>query len=127
MAVSPEGVYLATASFDDRVHGSEVRVWEVATKRQVATHTVEGRVKDLVFRGEQLLGIGTFDYSGKETGSAYIWNWRSFNKLDITRLTPAAGVHILTFSPDGMYLVTNGRVGTAQVWEVASGREIRSH
>ncbi len=42
----------------------------------------------------------------------------------ITRLTHEECVNALTFSPDGRYLATASRDGTARVWEVASGQQV---
>jgi WD40 repeat protein/Flp pilus assembly protein TadD len=50
------------------------------------------------------------------------WTAQPIFRMSGGTMYTLGGVMVLTFSPDGKFLLSGGRDGTAQLWEVASGR-----
>jgi WD40 repeat protein len=119
LALSPDGLYLALASPGD------VRVYEVATGREVHRLPLPGGVTWLAFQpqGPLLAGAGP-SVEGEPT--VHLWDWaagRWVRGLEAVANPPGA----FTFSPDGRTLLASGPgEDRLRRWEVATGREIPS-
>ena len=48
-----------------------------------------------------------------------------FSRVELLATTDGAGGLFVTFSPNGRTFVTGNAFGTARLWDVVSGREIR--
>src|SRR5262249_45373289 len=57
------------------------------------------------------------------TGGAWVWEVET-GKLLVPRLTPGSQVNHAAFSPDGRFLVTASNAHVAQVWDVATGKQV---
>lgn len=124
-ALSPDGQYLALVAEDNTA-----LVWQVSSGREVARLKQQGKVFHTAFSpdGKYLVTAGLDD-------TALVWEVTSGREVVRIRhrgevAKDAFGSKIpereleVTFSPNGKYLVTNGRYNTALVWEVTSGREV---
>ncbi|WP_165974842.1 protein kinase domain-containing protein [Nonomuraea deserti] len=123
IAFSPDGKLLATHSSRD----IEARVWEVASRRQVASleaHMSPAGTSHVAFSPDGKLLV---------TGShaLRLWNvatWRPIGEPLMNR--QIAGIRV-AFSPDGAVLAATSDGGRARLWDVATrqelGPELASH
>ncbi len=111
-SISPDGAFIATASFDDRkprlwaADGTEVPVpWKASHDKPITAISFDADGKRLV--------TASFD------GTAAIWNMADGRLLQ--RVQHGEGIMAARLSPDGMRLVTGGGWGTptARVWELS--------
>ena len=103
---------------EDKAKGTgQLRVWDVATGRQVVSVTVPDRPLSLAFAPD-----GTAVATGGWNGTVMLWDTttgrvlRSFSGHS----TPVRG---LAFLPDGHRLAAGASDGQVILWDVASGRE----
>jgi WD40 repeat protein/transcriptional regulator with XRE-family HTH domain len=148
VAFSPDGKILATGNSD-----GTVRLWDVATHRQITTLTGHaGEVLSVAFSPD-----GKTLATGNSDGTVRLWNlathrpigvalhagqipkmtWRPISApltghdsrpVSVT-FSPdskllATGVLSVTFSPDSKLLATGGGDGTVRLWDVATHRPI---
>jgi WD40 repeat protein len=112
ISFSPDGKYLATASWDHTI-----RVWDAVTGEEV-------------FRTDSAQNIWNVAFSpnGKYLAAArydkIVPLWEVPTGRETIRLVHEANVRAVSFSPDGKYLATASWDHTARVWEVANGREV---
>jgi WD40 repeat protein len=132
VAFSPDGKILAAGDdrdfLVDRDHFGSVKLWDVASKRELATLREPGR---------RILGSGrrmwspTFSPDGRtlalasDDGTVKLWNLAGRPRKVVGRelgefQKPTNQVICLAFSPDGRTLVTGSRDGTLKLWNVAT-------
>lgn len=120
VAFSPDGVLLASSSWDRMI-----KLWEVATGKEVRTLI---SVDDA--GGRFLVSSVAFSPSSRLLAS----DSRNRIKLwDVTTgqlLRTLAGhadlINSVAFSPDGRLLASGSRDDTIKLWEVATGQEVRT-
>lgn len=109
LAFSPDGIRLASASFD-----STARLWELATGKTslvLSGHTNGLRGLDFSPDGARLVTAG-------QDGSAILWDAASGQEL--IRLNGHKGaVNCVTVSPDGKSAATAGRDGLSKIWDLS--------
>jgi WD40 repeat protein len=105
---SADGKTLATAGPEDGV-----RIWEVATGRELQAWPEEARFYRIVASPD-----GRSWASAQEHGIVYLWDTASGK-----RLRRLSGNRALAFSPDGRLLATGER-GRLKLYEAATSREV---
>ncbi len=118
MAFSPDGSVVAAGHVG--VGDWTVRVWDVATRREVAALEDTERVVGMAFSPDGgLLAAGSFDETVR------LWNvdtWERAGALEGHRSGIAFGG--LAYSPAGGILATAWLDSTVKVWDVAARREV---
>ena len=121
VAFSPDGVLLASGSGVS--DGSAVILWDVATRRNIATFGRDARaVLSVTFSPDgMLLAL----IRGRGRGST-IELWDVTTRRNIAILEPIDGAIDIAFSPDGVLLASASGYsdGTVILWDVATRRNI---
>jgi WD40 repeat protein len=139
VAFSPDGRLLASGG-----HGGGLRLWRVADGQLL--HELKGHFSQVF--GVAFAPDGKLLASASADGNARLWDVASGREVRmlgedliqrgqpglqlLQRDRPARpGAHgnmvwAVAFSPDGRTLATTSLDGTAKLWEVASGREVRT-
>jgi WD40 repeat protein len=134
VAFSRDSRLLLTGGGDSLKKTGEARLWDTATGRahgpplrhRFEVHAVafapDGRAV-LTGSGDDIENfIGTFtNRPGK--GEAQLWDVVTGKPLG-PALKHKAGVHAVSFSPDGRTLLSGGHDQTAQLWDRATGRAV---
>ena len=128
LSFSPDGTLLVTAEelFTAEETISTVRLWDAASRQQVATLQTEGGVwaSSLSFSPDgTLLAIGT---GGERGENAAVSLWDAASRQQIATLQTEGGVSSLSFSPDGTLLAigTRGENAAVSLWDVATRQQI---
>jgi WD40 repeat protein len=122
VAFSPDGKVLASTSWND----DPVRLWDVATARELRQLAHTGSVSSLAFSPDGRLLAG-----GTMTGSVQLWDPQTGK---VVRQLGQAREEVLSlaFSPDGKTLAVGGRVSAnrgepmpsrLRLWELVTGQE----
>ena len=113
VSFSPDGATLASGSGD-----STVKLWDVATKTEVATlqgHRDE--VTSVAFSPD-----GTLLASGSWDNTVKLWDVATQER--IATLGHGADVNAVSFSPDGTLLASGLWDGTVKLWDMATRERI---
>ena len=109
LVYSPDGKKIASGG------GNTVKLWDVATRRNISTY--DGQVVAFSPNG-RTLATGTSNF-----GTIKLWD--VVTKRNIATLEgPTNKVYSLAFSPDGTMLASGSRDGMITVWDVATHRDI---
>jgi len=113
VAFSPDGTILASASY------GKIRLWDVHSGKEIRT---------LSGQGNWVLAVA-FSPDGKTVANSMdetITLWDIQNGTERTLTGKLLEVSALGFSPDGKTLASGSQIGKIKLWDVESGREIRS-
>jgi WD40 repeat protein len=122
---SPDGKTVVTSGWDGKAH-----VWDVATGNRLATFSHEGGAwAEFSPDGRWVVTAASHQ------GVAGVWDTKTWKPLftlthegvvaSLQRMFPAGGVRSITFAAHGDLLVTGGADGTARLWSLADGKEVR--
>ena len=131
-AVSSDGK-TAAASFGfavpgqigNSVGGSDVRVWDLASRKQTAALVVDGEVSSLAFSPDGKTLAGATEYAN---GSIEVQTWDLASRKQTAAFMASGTVYWVAFDPDGEALAAatqDARSGDeVQVWDLATGKQI---
>jgi WD40 repeat protein len=136
VAFSPNGRYVVSGGCDQYKNnactGGSARVWEATTGKEVARLPFDGEVFSSAFDpdGKYVASEGCDKYDKNNIciqGSARVWE--AATGREISHMEYPGWVRVVTFSPDGKYVLSGGEDATVRVWEAATGKEIarRTH
>jgi len=123
VAFSPQGDFVATATWDDKEpQNNGARVWKVTGEPVAQLQTQEAPVASVAFssNGDYLVTAG-------KDSTARVWaDWQTNKPREVVvlREPSAKGFWAASFSRDGRYVVTAGSDGIARVydWQTESER-----
>jgi WD40 repeat protein len=115
LAFSPDGLLLASGSFDNTARIYDARTWE--PRAELKGH--KGAIDGLAFSKTGRLATGSRDHTVR------LWDLKAPDAPQV--LTGhTADVACVTWSPDGLTLATGSVDGTVRLWDGA-GRPVSSH
>jgi WD40 repeat protein len=127
LAVSPDGRWLASSSFNNQpgqVGDDALRLWDLRTGREAKRLPHDLFVIwDLTFSPDgSRLAAGGMQLHRSPPGRVQVWEVPAGKDL-LTFDTDTGSVMHLAFSPDSRTLATGGADARLRVWEVATGGE----
>jgi eukaryotic-like serine/threonine-protein kinase len=129
VATFPEGGSRAAFSTDGRLlamagKGAGVKLWDIATRREVCILSGEGYVKAVAFSPDKHALVVSY-----WSGTVHVWDL--LRQQILTSLTGhRAPVWDLAFSPDGQTLATASSDQTVRLWDVSTWQSksvVRGH
>ncbi|MCZ8039742.1 MAG: serine/threonine protein kinase [Microcystis sp. LE17-20A] len=117
---SPDGRYLASRSVNNWYGNRTIKIWEVATGKQLHTHNLRGSfVESMVSPDGRYLASQSHDNTIK------IWEVATGKELR-TLTGNSDRVRSVVYSPDGRYLASESHDKTIKIWEVATGKQLHT-
>jgi WD40 repeat protein len=118
IAISRDGRFMATASFD-----MFVSVWDVAARKEIARVAMATPMRSVAFSPSgQLLAAGsahnTFTLWDLESGAGRTYT--------IPKVDAKSDVSGISFSPDGRRLATSHMDSSITLWDVATQKEVKN-
>lgn len=123
VSYSPDGDYLATASWD----GTAKIIDSSGDVIRVLREERDSNVSDVAFSPDgSLLATTVFTYKGSWKGHVRIWDWERGEPVrTITSAVSVAGVPVsVDFDPTGSRIVAAGDNGRGVIWDVRSGSRV---
>jgi len=109
---SPDGKYIATASWDNTA-----RVWDAATGKQITVLNHNGGVRNVTFSPDgKYIATASFDNTSR------VWDAATGKQIFVLKHDDK--VKNVVFSPDGKYIATASNDNTARLWDTTTGEEI---
>ena len=126
VAFSPDGTTLAAANNDHTFKIHKVKLWDIATRRNIATFEGHTRsIRSLAFSPDgAILASGSFD------GTVKLWDMPSRGNIATIEVKNKihGWVYSVAFSPNGSLLAlgqgNEGSPGRVKLWDVVTRRNI---
>jgi WD40 repeat protein len=120
VAFSPDGKWLASGCID-----GSIKIWDMATGK--LTHTLAGHQAGRFVHGLAFSPDSAVLASGASFGDARIKLWNAATG-ELVRSLPCSdqSVREVAFAPDGKTLASASGEGNARIWEVATGKLLRT-
>jgi WD40 repeat protein len=118
IAISRDGRYLATASFD-----KSVTIWDIAARKEIARAAMPTPMRSVAFSPSgQLLAAGSAE------NSFTLWDLESGSgrTYTIPRVDAKSDVSGIAFSPDGRRLATTHMDSSITLWDVTTQKEVKN-
>lgn len=121
VAFSPDGKRLAAGSGGPVGHPGELKLWDVATGRELAGVEEDRSIRWVVFSPD-----GRTLATAEHNGTAKLRDASSGAVLRTLAGHDSDGLDTATFSPDGKILATSSWDKTVKLWDVETAREIKT-
>jgi WD40 repeat protein len=121
VAISPDGKVLAVVQLSPSPGSkSRIRLWEVATGRELDSLHETGKIRSFQFSPN-----GQFLAVGLGNGKIHLWDWASqkFNALDQSDLA----IQALAFSAGDQWLAAGDAGGHIRIWSLRTGMAEPEH
>jgi WD40 repeat protein len=116
LSFSPDGSLLAVAGGQWQL--GEVKLWEVATGREIDTLAMSGNIAGPVCFSSN----GEWLFAGEFRRNVFLW--RVVDRTLMRTFKSRSLVAGFAVSPDGKILATGGREGDVTFWDVATGGQL---
>lgn len=118
IAISRDGRYMATASFD-----KFVAIWDIAARKEIARATMPTPMRSVAFSPSgQLLAAG----SGHNSFTLWDLESGAGRTYTIPRVDAKSDVSGIAFSPDGKRLATTHMDSSITLWDVTTQKEVKN-
>lgn len=118
IAISRDGRYLATASYD-----KFVTIWDIAAQKEIARVSMPTPMRSVAFSPSgQLLAAGSHE------NSFTLWDLESGEgrTYTIPKVDAKSDVSGIAFSPDGRRLATTHMDSSITLWDVTTQKEVKN-
>jgi Tol biopolymer transport system component len=109
VALSPDGKLLASG-------GENIRLWDIATSKQIRQIGSPGTALAFSPDGKHLASVGQ--------GSRTLHVWEAATGKEVFKLQGPRLLRAVVFSPDGKYLASGDEQATVRIWDVATRQQL---
>jgi WD40 repeat protein/serine/threonine protein kinase len=126
LAISADSQYALTSSDD-----ATIRLWDLSTAKCVRTIADEGWTHPniLALSAGGTHAVLRFD-PWSEKATLQLWDMRSELRIrdfetTVSEFGEPQSINAVSISPDGRYVLSGGKYGTVQLWDVSTGKVVR--